>query len=245
MYNIDASRREPVGGAARFITAIRQAVTSYPGPSLVLFSGDAFSPAPLTVLTAGSEIPPVLNATSVDVACIGNHELDGGIDVMKARIAETNFPWLCSNVKEKATGLPIGAVHEYFILERANVRFGFMALASSDWLSTLDKVNWEDIEFEEYVEAADRLSTMLRDEVNCDFVIALTHMRQPDDDRLARHARDIDIILGGHDHVLCKKFISGRYVVKSGTDFKVCCFALSVASPPSCLHGTRRSALVS
>lgn len=145
---------------------------------------------------------------------------------MKKRILETNFPWLCSNVKEKATGLPIGAVHEYHVLDRVGYRFGFMGLASFDWLSTLDKVDPHDLEYEEYVDAADRLSTVLRQELKCDYVVALTHMRQPDDDRLAREARDVDIILGGHDHVLCNKFINGRYVVKSGTDFKVSFFFL-------------------
>lgn len=31
-------------------------------------------------------------------------------------------------------------------------------------------------------------------------IIALTHMRAPNDQRLAEMAPDIDIILGGHDH---------------------------------------------
>ena len=33
-----------------------------------------------------------------------------------------------------------------------------------------------------------------------DIVIALTHMRWPNDRRLAAEANDLDIILGGHDH---------------------------------------------
>lgn len=31
-------------------------------------------------------------------------------------------------------------------------------------------------------------------------IIALTHMRAPNDQRLAEMAPDIDLILGGHDH---------------------------------------------
>jgi len=31
-------------------------------------------------------------------------------------------------------------------------------------------------------------------------VIALTHMRWPNDILLAEHVSDIDLILGGHDH---------------------------------------------
>lgn len=71
MYNIDVAQREPVGGAARFVTAVNEAVASHRGETMVLFSGDAFSPAPLTTITEGAEMPPILNATKIDVACIG------------------------------------------------------------------------------------------------------------------------------------------------------------------------------
>ena len=33
-----------------------------------------------------------------------------------------------------------------------------------------------------------------------DLIIALTHMRMPNDEQLLRSDADIDIILGGHDH---------------------------------------------
>lgn len=71
IYNIEQSVREPVGGAARFVTAIQNQIERHSGPTITLFSGDAFSPSPLTPFTKGDEIPPVLNATRVDVACIG------------------------------------------------------------------------------------------------------------------------------------------------------------------------------
>lgn len=35
----------------------------------------------------------------------------------------------------------------------------------------------------------------------CELIVALTHMRTPNDFKLANNASDIDIILGGHDHV--------------------------------------------
>lgn len=35
----------------------------------------------------------------------------------------------------------------------------------------------------------------------CDIVIALTHMRTPNDIELSKNCPKIDLILGGHDHV--------------------------------------------
>lgn len=45
-------------------------------------------------------------------------------------------------------------------------------------------------------------------------------MRTPNDIKLAESSNDIDIILGGHDHVYEVKHINGKYVIKSGTDFR-------------------------
>ena len=56
------------------------------------------------------------------------------------------------------------------------------------------------VEYEDYVTAANTLTARLREE-GCEVVIALTHMRTPNDIRLAENVNDIDIILGGHDHV--------------------------------------------
>lgn len=54
----------------------------------------------------------------------------------------------------------------------------------------------------------------------CDLVIALTHMRTPNDFKLANNATGIDIILGGHDHVCEDDVVNGIHVIKSGTDFR-------------------------
>jgi len=42
VYNIESRSQEPVGGAARFVTAVSHLASENP---LVLFSGDAFNPS--------------------------------------------------------------------------------------------------------------------------------------------------------------------------------------------------------
>lgn len=54
----------------------------------------------------------------------------------------------------------------------------------------------------------------------CDLIIALTHMRTPNDFKLANNSSGIDIILGGHDHVCEENVVNGIHVIKSGTDFR-------------------------
>ncbi len=43
VYNIESRDVEPVGGSARFVTAVEELIKK--GPTLVLFSGDAISPS--------------------------------------------------------------------------------------------------------------------------------------------------------------------------------------------------------
>ena len=51
-------------------------------------------------------------------------------------------------------------------------------------------------------------------------MIALTHMRTPNDLRLAEQVPEVDLILGGHDHVYEKRKVNGTIILKSGTDFR-------------------------
>lgn len=47
----------------------------------------------------------------------------------------------------------------------------------------------------------------------CDYVIALTHMRTTNDKKLADNTTDIDLILGGHDHVYEVQKVSKKQIL--------------------------------
>jgi len=63
---------------------------------------------------------------------------------------------------------------------------------------------------------------MLRTEHKVDAVLALSHMRQPNDDALAAVCAEIgvDTILAGHDHHYGVTQVNGTFIFKSGTDFE-------------------------
>lgn len=61
---------------------------------------------------------------------------------------------------------------------------------------------------------------LLKDDHKCDFIVALTHMRVPQDQKLPLDAPITDIVLGGHDHIIMKDFINGIPILKSGDNFK-------------------------
>jgi 2',3'-cyclic-nucleotide 2'-phosphodiesterase (5'-nucleotidase family) len=51
-------------------------------------------------------------------------------------------------------------------------------------------------------------------------VIALTHMMKYNDIKLAKNVKGIDLILGGHDHLITHEKFNDSVIVKSGTDFR-------------------------
>lgn len=63
-----------------------------------------------------------------------------------------------------------------------------------------------------------KIWALLQDKV--DIVIALTHMRMHNDIKLAENVSEIDLILGGHDHDYNVEKVNGKYIIKSGTDFR-------------------------
>ncbi|KMY92833.1 uncharacterized protein Dsimw501_GD10747, isoform A [Drosophila simulans] len=217
VYNIESmAETEPVGGAARFATAIKSFAHLNP---LVLFSGDAFSPSMLSTFTQGEQMIPVLNTVGTHCAVFGNHDFDHGLDVLVKLIKQTEFPWLMSNVVDNETGRPLGGGKiSHFILHN-QISIGLIGLVEREWLETLPTIDPNEVTYIDYVEAGNKLARELRNE-GCDLIIALTHMRTPNDINLAEKCNGIDIILGGHDHVREVTEINGKMIVKSGTDFQ-------------------------
>jgi len=77
VYNVEPRTQEPVGGAARFKTAVQRLSDRDP---LILFCGDALNPSLMSSVTNGRQMVPVLNAIGVHCAVYGNHEFDHGVD---------------------------------------------------------------------------------------------------------------------------------------------------------------------
>ena len=76
-----------------------------------------------------------------------------------------------------------------------------MGIAEFEWIATLSTFDVEDLEYEDFVECSNRMGKELREEHGCDMVIVLSHMRVPNDRKLAEECTEVDLFLGGHDHV--------------------------------------------
>ena len=123
VYNINEREIEPVGGAARFISAVEKYKHLNP---LILFSGDIFSPSKLSQTMKGKQMIPFLDRINIDVACAGNHDFDFGVDTFKELTAQTRFPWLLTNVLDSDTREIFGGCKDHTILEHEGLKIGFI-----------------------------------------------------------------------------------------------------------------------
>jgi 5'-nucleotidase len=225
VYELENRTIDPCGGPSRF-AHLRKCLGM---ESLLLFSGDALYPSVLSTFTKGQQMIDVMNAMGVDAACVGNHDFDGGLETFIEKSAKSHFPWICSNAKVMKSGLPLGNVNEFVVLEKYGWKVGIVAIIEEEWLSTL-AIDVDDILFEPPIECANRLSSLLRREHCVDFVIALTHMRTHNDLSFASSLAPIDLILGGHDHTLQEIGLSSSFhqenvnrvipTIKSGCEFR-------------------------
>ena len=216
-YNIESNPTEPVAGAARFKTALQ----STSADALVLFSGDILAPSIISTFTLGRHMIPVLNQCKVACAVFGNHDFEFGVQHMTEITRQTSFPWLMSNLLDPRTDRPIADGLLYHVIEKNGMKIGLIGLIEQEWLSTLGTIcNPDEQRYLDFVEEGSKYAKLLKKEQHVDLVIALTHMRWPNDSRLAQQVPDIDLILGGHDHDYGVRKVNGTLMIKSGSDFR-------------------------
>ncbi|KAF1989683.1 5'-nucleotidase [Aulographum hederae CBS 113979] len=234
VYHVDPSSAEPVGGIARFQSLVnyyrsdgRFGYGVKGGEStsdlVTFFSGDAFNPSLESSVTKGSHMVPVLNGIGTDIACVGNHDLDFGVKQFRHLSAQCKFPWLLANVLDPALGkdVPLGNAGKTHVITSSNgIKIGCIGLCEREWLDTINSLP-PDLIYKSASQTAKELVPGLRDQ-GCEIVVATTHQREPNDNKLAEKTPDglIDIILGGHDHYYNHSLINGTHVLRSGSDFK-------------------------
>lgn len=133
---------------------------------------------------------------------MGNHDFDFGMPQLGKLINQTQFPWLLSNVLNQGQ-VAESFIQRFLVIEYEGLRIGLIGLVEKEWILTIPSFPPE-LTYHDFVKTAKDLSKELRDPEGphrVDLVIALTHMRIPNDLKLANECRDeVDLVLGGHDH---------------------------------------------
>ncbi|KAI9716604.1 MAG: hypothetical protein M1828_007637 [Chrysothrix sp. TS-e1954] len=227
VYHIEAGSRDPVGGIARFQSVCKhyykdEAFKGYP-KAITLFSGDAFNPSLESSVTKGSHMVAVLNVLADGSCWFQNHDLDFGVPQFQHLASQCHFPWLLANVHDPALSesVPLGRAKPTCMLTASNgLKVGIIGLVEREWLDTINSLP-PNLIYKSASATAKELVPHLRAH-GADIIIAITHQREPNDNKLAEKTPPglIDLIVGGHDHFYQHSVINGTHVLRSGTDFK-------------------------
>ena len=195
---------KPCGGAARLATAIRNEMAKSKNP-ILLFGGDAFTGSIMSDEYKGEIEIKFLNAIKTDVAVIGNHEFDFGPKIIRKRMKQSNFPWLGGNIFYKKSNKPFAPFMSSLNIDGTKICVIGLTTPTTP-RSTLPK-NTKNILFKNPISILEKHIEELSNK--CDSIIALTHLGVRSDIKLAKRFKNIDAVIGGHDHVrknrYCKK----------------------------------------
>ena len=166
---------------------------------------------------------PVLNTVNTTVACLGNHDLDFGVEQFQYLAKQCEFPWLCANVLDPALGedVPLGNCKRTVMLTASNgIKIGVIGVVEREWLDTINTLP-PDLKYISASATVKELAPGLRGE-GAEIVIVVAHQREPNDNKLAEKVSPgtVDIVLGGHDHDYVHSIVNGTHVLRSGSDFK-------------------------
>lgn len=168
---------------------------------LVLDAGDAVSAGNVDVRLTGEPILALMSDLGYDAMTMGNREFHVMENLLSLKISNARFPVLCANIKRKQDGDAPLPVHPHITKRLPNgVRVGVFGLTVPMVTPRMPARAVSAFLFDDPVIAARREIEALRSE--CDLLIALTHIGIREDERLASMCAEIDLIVGGHSHVL-------------------------------------------
>ena len=193
-----------------------------PDRTLVVLSGDFCSPYLLSSLDRGVGMVDCLNEAGVTHVCLGNHEADISLDQLKARMNQSNFVWLNSNVPHLCTENGFKTKHHDIIQiegkEGERRKICLMGLVTNDEaLYRSDSFGVGSSGIQHVVDAARNTVDDLREEV--DLFLPLTHLSIDDDrDFCEVFGKRFPLILGGHEHTIYNEEVNGSRILKAGQD---------------------------
>jgi len=198
------------GGVARRATLVESIRQENPN-TLLFDAGDIFQGTPYFNYYGGELEFKLMSMLKYDLATIGNHDFDNGIDGLYAQLPHADFEFVSANYDFSNTIMDTH-VKPYKTFIRDGIKIGVFGLGIKlDGL--VEKRMYKETAYNDPVGIAQDMSRILKTEQNCDLVICLSHIgyyykkfpEKVSDLNLAKATKDIDLIIGGHTHTFLPK----------------------------------------
>ena len=171
---------------------------------LLTDAGDAVQGTLFFTLYGGRAEMEAMNALGYDIAILGNHDFDNGVDSLARNISMSDAKWISTNYDFSERPDLDSVFEPYRIYDFDGKKVAVIGL-NLDPKGMIAEGNYDGVRYLDVVKAANSTAWVLKHLMGADLVVALTHlgytgMPNPSDTDIAAASEDIDIILGGHSH---------------------------------------------
>lgn len=188
-----------LGGAERLAALVAKIDTENAKAgrhTLLLFGGDLISGTPVSEKFNGEAEFTFLNAIKTEAMVIGNHDFDFGIPALEKNMKRADFPILAANIIDRQNERLFTNATYVFPLEK-DCRVGIIGLT----LQNTPEMTGKDVSSLKFEDPVKTTSYYIGDMVEqSEIKVALAHIADATDNRLAKSIPEIDIIISGHDH---------------------------------------------
>jgi 5'-nucleotidase len=224
----DGGRYAGMGGAV-YRAAIINEIRKQEKNVLLLDDGDVFQGTPYFNFYGGELEFKLMSKMGYDAGTLGNHDFDAGLDGLNKQLLHADFPILNANYDFSNTLLK-DKFKPYKVFQKGGIRIGVFGIGIK--LEGLVPAKlYGDTVYNDPLEAARKMSEILRKEEHCNLVICLSHLgyRYKDamvsDEVIAKQTEGIDLIIGGHTHT----FMEAPASVKNSAGNEVLIFQVGWA----------------
>ncbi len=204
--------------------------------------GDAIQGEAAGAVSQGEYITDIMNAVGYDLAVLGNHEFDYGVEQLSYLIDKSEATYLACNMNYLGTGESLAdQVKPYEILSYGDVQVAYIGVATPETMTRSAKTLFQDEDGNylydfygsdetEFYGVVQGYVDECRDE-GADYVILLTHLGVLDSSspytskELIAATTGVDAVLDGHSHTVISSAVvknaDGDPVVLSSTGTKL------------------------
>ena len=134
------------------------------------------------------------NLMGYDAMGIGDDDLTLGKEFLLEISKKANFPFLCSNLLDEASGKTL--FQTSLVKEINGLRVGLFSLLSPDFFSSPSDPRKKGLNFRSPIETAQAMVRELKPKT--DLIILLSHLGYAKDIEIAQRVQGINVISGGH-----------------------------------------------
>lgn len=195
------------GGVARRYEMI-QAIRAEEENVVLLDAGDIFQGTPYFNKYGGVLEMKLMTKLGYDVATMGNHDFDGGMEGFVSAKAHANFPFVCSNYDFSNTPID-GHTDGMVVIKKGGIKIGVFGVGV-ELKGLVPDSKYGETKYLDPIEIANDRAERLKKK-GCDLVICLSHLgyeyesEKISDRTMAQKTKGIHLIIGGHTHTFLEK----------------------------------------